>query len=78
MVRPPRVQTGHVPHPAARVAQGHSWPGIQTTSEDHLVTQGNAASKPVMKIVCGPILCYGIRLLFAEYMLALNILQVGN
>ena len=53
----PRVQTGHIPHPAVRVVQGDCCPGLPATSEDHLVTQGNAAGKPVMKIVCGPILC---------------------
>ena len=58
MVCPPRVQTGQVPHPATRVVQGDSCLCLHTTSEDHLVTQGNAAGIPGMKIVCGPISCY--------------------
>ena len=58
LAAPPRAQTGQVPHPAARVVQGHSCQGGHTTGEDHLVTQGNAAGIPVMKIGCGPILCY--------------------
>ena len=70
MAAPPRVQTGQVPHPAIHVVQGDSCPGLTAASEDNPVTQGNAAGIPVMKIVCGPILCYVIRLLFAEYMLA--------
>ena len=57
MLPPPRVQTGQVPHPAICVIQGDCCPGVQTTSEDHLVTQGNAAGHPVMKIVSGPISC---------------------
>merc|ERR1711971_755854 len=44
---PPSVQTGHVPHPAARVVQGDPCPAIIiSTSEDNLVTQGNAAGPP--------------------------------
>ena len=65
MATPPRVQTGQVPHPAARVVQGDSCLGVFTTSEDHLVTQGNTAGIPVMKIGCRPILCYGIKPLFS-------------
>ena len=46
MVISPCVQTGQVPHPAARVVQGDCCPGVPATSEDHLVTQGNAVGKP--------------------------------
>ena len=59
MASPPSVQTGHVPHPATPVVQGHSWSGVypkrptlnNTTGEDHLVIQGNAAGSPVKNIL---------------------------
>ena len=63
MVFPPSVHTGHVSHPTAPIVQGNSGNGVHqkpiteetttsnTTGEDNLVIQGNAAGSPVKDIL---------------------------